>query len=117
MHLRRVRRICMSMADATENLSHGEPTFFVKKRVFTMFANNHHDDGRIAVWIPAPPGLQLALIHSAPKVYFRPPYVGAAGWVGIELSEIADEDLAAHIQEAWNFVASKQKRKTLDKRS
>jgi hypothetical protein len=111
-HLRRVRRICMSMPDATEKLSHGEPTFFAKKRVFAMFANNHHNDGHVAVWIPAAPGLQATLVRSAPNVYFRPAYVGAAGWVGIELGEISDEDLAVHIQEAWNFVVAKQKRKT-----
>ncbi|HKQ87398.1 MAG TPA: MmcQ/YjbR family DNA-binding protein, partial [Candidatus Acidoferrales bacterium] len=75
-HLGRVRRVCMSMPGATEKLSHGEPTFFVKKRVFTMFADNHHNDGHIAVWIPAMPGLQAALIKSSPKTYFRPPYVG-----------------------------------------
>jgi len=110
-HLRLVRRICMSMPDATEKLSHGEPTFFAKKRVFTMFADNHHGDGHVSVWIPAAAGLQAALIRSAPKVYFRPPYVGAAGWVGIELSEISDDDLAAHIMDAWSLVASRQKRK------
>ena len=51
-HLRRVRRICAAMPGMTEKLSHGEPTFFVRKKVFAMFANNHHNDGHIAVWIP-----------------------------------------------------------------
>jgi hypothetical protein len=101
----------MSRPEVTERLSHGEPTFFVKKRVFTMFANNHHDDGHIAVWLPAEPGMQGALIKSSPKIYFRPPYVGVAGWVGIELSEIGDEDLAGHISEAWQMIAAKAKTK------
>ena len=57
-HLRRVCRICMALPEATEKLSHGEPTFFVRKKVFTMFANNHHNDGHVAVWIPAAPGVQ-----------------------------------------------------------
>ena len=56
-HLRRVRRICMGLPETTEKISHGEPTFFVRKKVYTMFANNHHNDGHIAVWLPAPPGL------------------------------------------------------------
>jgi hypothetical protein len=60
--LKRVRRICLALPGASENISHGEPTFFVKKRVFAMFSNNHHNDGHIAVWIPAPPGEQEALI-------------------------------------------------------
>jgi hypothetical protein len=106
-HLRRVRRICAAMPETTEKLSHGEPTFFVRKKVFTMFANNHHNDGHIAVWIPAPPGLQAMLIQTSPGTFFKPPYVGVRGWIGIELERIDDEELAAHIREAWRVVAPK----------
>ena len=109
-HLRRVRRVCAAMPGCTEKLSHGEPTFFVRKKVFAMFDNNHHDDGHIAVWIPAPPGLQGMLIQSSPKTFFRPPYVGVRGWVGIELDCISDEELAAHIHEAWLLIAPKKLR-------
>ena len=80
----RVRRFCLALPETSEKLSHGEPTFFVAGKVFVMFANNHHDDGRIAVWLPVPPGAQPALITSSPDTYFRPPYVGHRGWVGIE---------------------------------
>jgi hypothetical protein len=107
-HLRRVRRICAAMPETTEKLSHGEPTFFVRKKVFTMFANNHHHDGHTAVWIPAPPGLQAMLIHQSPETYLNPPYVGVRGWVGIELGSIGDEELASHIREAWRLVAPKK---------
>lgn len=106
-HLRRVRRICKAMPEATEKLSHGEPTFFVRKKVFAMFDNNHHDEGHIAVWIPAPPGLQALLVHESPKTYFKPPYVGVRGWLGIELENIGDEELASHIREAWRLAAPK----------
>ncbi len=107
-HLRRVRRICTAMPDTTEKLSHGEPTFFVNKKVFAMFSNNHHNDGHVAVWIPAPPGLQAMLIETSPETYYRPPYVGVRGWVGIELDRISDEDLTAHILEAWRLIAPKK---------
>ena len=107
-HLRRVRRICSAMPETTEKLSHGEPTFFVRKKVFAMFANNHHNDGHIAVWIPAPPGLQALLVKASPETFFKPPYVGVRGWVGIELDSIGDEDLASHILEAWRLVAPKK---------
>jgi hypothetical protein len=108
-HLRRARRICMAMPGATEKLSHGEPTFFVRKKVFAMFSNNHHNDGHIALWIPAPPGMQAALINTAPKTYYRPPYVGVRGWVGIELDSIGDEELGSHIREAWEMIANKKR--------
>ncbi|HRX04625.1 MAG TPA: MmcQ/YjbR family DNA-binding protein, partial [Anaerolineae bacterium] len=73
--LERVRRTCLALAESSERLSHGEPTFFVHKKVFVMFADNHHDDGRIAVWLPVRPGRQTELIASGQQTYLRPPYV------------------------------------------
>jgi hypothetical protein len=78
-----------------------------------MFANNHHDDGHIAVWIPAPPGVQAMLIETSPETFFRPPYVGVRGWIGIELDRISDEDLAAHIREARGLVGPKTAKRPL----
>jgi len=109
--LARVRRICLSLPQTSEKLSHGEPTFFMRKRVFCMFANNHHNDGHVAVWIPTQPGLQATLLRSEPKKYFYPPYVGVSGWIGIELSEVSDEELAAHVVDAWKMMEEKQKKR------
>lgn len=106
--LQRVRRICSELPEISERLSHGEPTFFVKNKVFVMFANNHHDDGHIAVWLPVSSGFQTALIEAEPETYFKPPYVGTRGWVGIELDQISDKDLTFHIQTAWELIAPKR---------
>jgi hypothetical protein len=95
------------LPDTAEKISHGEPTFFVRKKVYAMFSNNHHNDGHVAVVIPAAPGEQEMLIHTAPQIYYRPPYVGVRGWVGIELSQIDDEALAAHLLDAWRLIAPK----------
>jgi hypothetical protein len=105
--LKRLRRLCLSIPGTMEKISHGEPTFFTPRRVFAMFANNHHDDRHIAVWLPAAPGAQAALIEEAPEIYFRPPYVGPAGWIGVELSEIDDDWLGALIREAFSLMAAK----------
>jgi hypothetical protein len=105
--LARVRRICLSIPGTIEKISHGEPTFFTPKRVFAMFANNHHGDGHIGVWLPAGPGVQAALMEEAPDTYFRPPYVGVAGWVGVELSRVDDDQLGASIREAFRLIATK----------
>ena len=106
--LERVRQTCLALPETTEKLSHGEPTFLVHKKVFAMFANNHHGDGHIAVWLPVPPDVQSILIESLPQVYFKPPYVGVRGWVGIELDQIGDDDLAYHIHTAWELIAPKR---------
>lgn len=96
------------MPETWEKLSHGEPTFFVAKKVFAMFANNHHNDGRIAVWCPAPPGFQAMLIEAEPDKFFKPPYVGVRGWIGIQLNSIRDEELASHLRQAWLMIAPKK---------
>ena len=97
-----------------EKLSHGEPTFFVRKRVFAMCSINHHNDGHIAVVIPAAIGVQAALIEQSPKRFYRPPYVGHAGWVGVELPQVTDKELAAHIREAWKLIAPEKLHKELE---
>lgn len=111
--LQRLRKICLSLPDTMEKISHGEPTFFVDKRgtgVFAMFSNNHHNDGHVGVWVPAPPGLQEALIEESPETYYRPPYVGSSGWVGIELDRVNDEVLAGHIRQAWQLILKKKRK-------
>ena len=103
-----MRRICSALPQVTERLSHEEPTFFVGKKVFAMFANNHRGDGHIAVWVPALPGLQAMLTGVSPETYFKPPYVGVRGWIGIELDCVGDDELASHIQAAWRLIAPKR---------
>jgi hypothetical protein len=107
-HLNRVRQICAALPGASEQLSHGEPTFFVSQKVFAMFANNHHHDGHVAIWIPAVPGAQMALIRSSSAKFFKPPYVGVRGWVGIELDKVTDDELTWHLLEAWRLIAPKK---------
>lgn len=106
--LERVRRLCARFPESEERLSHGGPTFFIRKKVYARFANNHHGDGRIAVWVPAPAGMQGTLIDSAPEKYFRPPYVGVRGWVGVNLGSVTDDELEFHLVEAWRMVAPKR---------
>lgn len=77
--------------------------------MFARFADNHHEDGHLAVWLPVPEGLQSALIEEEPATYFKPPYIGSSGWIGIELARIRDDALDGHLREAWQLVARKVK--------
>ena len=107
-YLKRVRHICTALPECTEKLSNGEPNFFVRKKVFAMFANNHHNAGHIAVWVPVSPGLQPVLIETSPEKFFKPPYVGVRGWVGIDLDHVGDEELASYLRGAWHLIAPKK---------
>jgi hypothetical protein len=106
--LTRVRRICCALPQTEERLSHGEPTFFVSKKVYAMFANNHHGDGHVAVWIPVAPGAQATLLKTEPDRFFMPPYVGVRGWVGIEIDRLSDDELGFYLTEAWRLIAPKK---------
>src|SRR5262245_43378812 len=103
--IERVRRICLSLPGTWEKISHGEPTWFVGKKVFAMFSNNHHHDGHIAVTVPAAIGIQEMLIKKSPKKFYRPPYVGVRDWVGIEVDQVNDKELALNVKDAWRMIA------------
>src|SRR5919204_3836533 len=98
--IERVRRICLALPETWEKISHGEPTWFVGKKVFAMFSNNHHGDGHVAVTVPAAIGIQEMLIKKSAKKFYRPRYVGARGWIGIEVNRVSETELADHILEA-----------------
>ncbi len=95
----------MALPETMEKLSHGEPTFFVRKKVFAMCSNNHHNDGHIAVTLPAAIGIQAMLIEASPEKFYKPPYVGVSGWIGVELDRVSDEELTLHVREAWRLIA------------
>ena len=107
--LERVREICLALPEVQERLSHGQPTFFVGgKKTFVMYLDNHHDDGRLALWCAAPPGMQEALVAGEPEHYFRPPYVGHRGWVGVRLDRgLGWNEIAGAIEDAYATVAPK----------
>jgi hypothetical protein len=83
--IERVRQIAFTLPGVTEKLSHGEPAFFVRGRMFFTLDNDHHGSGHVAVWCNAPDGAQASLVAGDPKHFFIPPYVGKAGWLGLRL--------------------------------
>ena len=110
--LERVRKICLALPGSEEKLSHSSQTFFVKKRVFAYFLDNHHNDGRVALWCNAPEGVQRALVEADPVQYFVPPYVGPGGWIGVRLDKKPDwKSVAGLIAQAHAYTVAKASRK------
>ena len=108
--LERVRAICLALPEVTERPSHGAPTWFIKdKRSFVMYLNDHPGDGRLALWCAAPEGAQEMLVEAAADHYFRPPYVGHRGWIGVRLDrEVGWEEIAGVIEDAHETIARKR---------
>ena len=111
----RLRALCLALPEAVERLSHGEPTWFIGgKKTFVMFADRHHDD-RVAFWCAAPPGVQEHLTAADPEHYFRPPYVGHRGWLGVYVDVPVDwAEIAELVLEAYRVVAPARLIRQLD---
>ena len=87
--LAKVRSICMALEGTEEIVSHGAPCFR-RKRLYAMFTDNHHGDGRVALWLRATHDVQHGLVEEDPERFFVPPYVGPSGWVGARLDRDPD---------------------------
>ncbi|HEV7192708.1 MAG TPA: MmcQ/YjbR family DNA-binding protein [Jatrophihabitantaceae bacterium] len=112
----RLRRLCLALPETNERASHGEPSFFVRdKKQFVSLDNHHHGAEHLAFWCPAVPGAQEQLIAEDSDTFFRPPYVGHRGWVGVRIDGNPDwDEIAAIIVDAYRLVAPKQLSARLD---
>src|SRR2546425_10377346 len=93
--LARLRAICLALPEATEKIAWGEPTWRVRGKLFAQLDDHHHGADHLAVWLPAPLGEQEAMIFTDPVRFFRPPYVGQRGWVGVRIDRRLDWALLA----------------------
>lgn len=109
--LPKVRKLCLSLPEAHEVEAWGEPTFRVKNKLFAMYAkaDNHHGEGRNAIWCKASRVNQRLMIDAAPDRFFSPPYVGPSGWVGVYLDREVDwDELRDLLRDAWRMTAPKK---------
>jgi predicted DNA-binding protein (MmcQ/YjbR family) len=111
-----VRDTCLWLPESEEFISHGAPNFRVRGKTFATFMVNHHGDGRIALWLPAPPGSQDLHVQADPKRFFVPPYVGPRGWLGVNLDKgVSWPRVAQWVREAYEHVAPRALASTLGK--
>ena len=114
--LKGVREICFSFPEVVERLSHGSPSFFIRgKKTLAMFVDDHHGDDILGIWCPAFPGVQEELIEQEPERFFRPPYVGPSGWIGVRLDRDVDwDEVRGILTDSYRTVAPKTLVKLLD---
>jgi hypothetical protein len=102
----RLRAICLALPETSEKMAWGEPTWRVKGKLFVQLDNHHHGADHLAVWLPAPLGEQESLIFLDPQRFFRPPYVGPRGWVGVRIDRRPDWKLVTTlVKQAYREVA------------
>jgi hypothetical protein len=102
----RVRKICMALPEVTERQSHGSPAFFVGKQFVMLWPDGHHDHDFPHLWCAAPEGVQEQVVEMDPQRFFRPPYVGSRGWLGVRLDGRVDWVVVASLcEDAYRTVA------------
>jgi hypothetical protein len=102
----RLRAICLALPEATEKIAWGEPTWRVRGKLFAQLDDHHHGAEHLAVWLPAPLGEQEAMIFTDPVRFFRPPYVGPRGWVGVRIDRRPNwTQVASLVERAYRLVA------------
>lgn len=113
-----MRAICTSFPGVTEKVSHGATGWFVKAMFVQLHEQGHHQNTFPHLWCAAPPGAQEELIASFPSLFFRPPYVGHRGWIGVRLDEPVDwEGIARTCEDAYRVVAPAKRLAELDART
>ena len=113
--LRQVRELCLALPEVTERLSHGSPAWFAGKKTMVMYLDDHHGDGRLALWVAAQPGVQTDMVLQEPDRFFVPPYVGHRGWLGVRLDHSPDwDEIGDIIEHAYRTVAIKRLLTELD---
>ncbi|MEE2674658.1 MAG: MmcQ/YjbR family DNA-binding protein [Myxococcota bacterium] len=113
--LARVRKIIGAWPETSEKLSHGAPTFWGGRKTFATLHDNHHGDGRQALWIKSTADAQDSLVATNPELFFVPPYLGPSGWIGVRLDRGANWAMVESLlEEGYRSVAPKRALKQLD---
>jgi hypothetical protein len=109
--LAKIRDSALELPETEERPSHGQPTFFVAGKQFAQFRANHHGDGRTVVCVrTSGPDEQAMLIEANPETYSRPAYLGASGWVSINVSGDAVDwtHVGDRIARSWELAAPRR---------
>ncbi|QSB05511.1 MmcQ/YjbR family DNA-binding protein [Natronoglycomyces albus] len=113
--LSRLTTICARLPEAQESTTVHHPSFKVRGKAFVMLADPNKWSEVESLWIKSTPGEQQALIQSDPEQYFKPPYVGPSGWIGVRLTKECDwDEVAELVTEGWRLAAPKRAIKAFD---
>lgn len=101
-----VRQICLRLPEAHEQETWEAPTFRVRSKIFAML---HQVDGALTVWMKAHTEERDARVAHDPARFFKPPYLGGRGWLGVRLDRDIDwDDLTDAITDSYRLIAPKR---------
>ncbi len=100
----------MALPETFEKVAWKTPTFRVDEKKAKMFALfSDPADGRPAVWCKGEEGAQEALVEMDPERFFRPPYLGPRGWVGVYLDRrVSWKEVTSLVTISYRLVAPRR---------
>ena len=106
----RLTRICLALPEATRECSNSHAGFYVRKKTFAYFLNDHHGDGIVSVACKALPGENTALAAAQPDRFYLPAYIGPKGWVALRLDigKVDWEEVAELVAASYRQIAPKR---------
>lgn len=117
--LHRVRALALDLPGADEKVSHGHPAFFTKK-VFAYYGGSIKVDGEYVPHTQSllvlPDDEEARALLEEPRCY-RPAYLGAGGWVGVDLGDDTDwVEVAELLEDSYRRTAGRRLVAELDTR-
>jgi len=108
--LTRLTKICLVLPEATRTIMGRHAGFYVRKKTFSYFLNDHHVDGIVGINCKVLPGDNTALIAADPRRFYMPAYIGSKGWVGLRLDvgKIDWEEVEELVTHSYRLVAPKR---------
>jgi hypothetical protein len=109
--LSRLRALCLALPEAEERTTWDTQTFRIRAKIFAMHvpARELGREPGDALWCKAPNGVQQLLIEADPDKFFRPPYVGSKGWIGVRLGPRTDwAEVEALVRRSWSMTAPRR---------
>ena len=108
--LTRLTKICLALPEATREVMGRHAGFYMRKKTFAYFLDDHHGDGIVGISCKVLPGDNTALIAAGPRRFYMPAYVGSKGWVGLRLDigKIDWEEVEELVAHSYRLVAPKR---------
>ncbi len=107
--LARFTKICLALPETTRKMMGRHAGFYVRKKTFAYYLDDHHGDGIVGINCKVLPGDNTALIAADPQRFYMPAYIGSKGWVGLRLDTgaIDWEEVAEMAAHSYRLVAPK----------
>jgi hypothetical protein len=102
----RLRAICLSLPETTEELMRRGPSYRVANKIFAL---ERPWNDWLALWCKGPEGLREMLLDAEPGRFFISPYFGAKDWIRVGLDEQTNwREIDGFVRRSYRLVAPKR---------